>query len=212
MTGNQLKLLRFIARYREQHLNSPTIREMVEGIGVFDNKSLLGILGALERDGYVLRKHGGRSRDVQLTLKAHEILGLRPVSLADPGILGGLQRFTSVFNTSDVSLSQLKTPGTGTSGHELKVNGTTTDLSPDILYAATLLLNSSMNGTSPVLQQQLSKQLLTLIHRSQPGWIIVASLAILATVIKLVGIGPIAMLWYALAFTATLVAVRIIKD
>ena len=212
MTGNQLKLLRFIARYREQHLNSPTIREMVEGIGVFDNKSLLGILRALERDGFVLRKHGGCSRDVQLTLRAHEILGLRPVNLADPGALGSLQRFTSIFNTSDVSLSPLKTPGPGTSGHELKVNGTTTDLPPEVLYAATLLLNSGMNTTSPALQQQLSKQILALVPGSGSAWIIVTSLAILATVVKLVGTGWIAMLWYALALAATLIAARIIKD
>lgn len=52
---------------------SPTLREMVSGIGVFDNKSVLLIINNLIEKGY-LTKEEGKSRSVQLTYKADKFL------------------------------------------------------------------------------------------------------------------------------------------
>jgi len=75
MTENQKKLLQFVSSYRLKYANSPTLREIAAGIGVFDNKSVLGIITALLNYGY-LKKENKKSRSILLTDKALNFLGV----------------------------------------------------------------------------------------------------------------------------------------
>jgi SOS-response transcriptional repressor LexA len=73
MTKNEENLLKFISRYRRENRMSPTLREMVSGIGVFDNKSVLLIINNLIEKDYLTKKEG-KARSVQLTCKADKFL------------------------------------------------------------------------------------------------------------------------------------------
>ncbi|MFH0750046.1 MAG: hypothetical protein V1917_04015 [Candidatus Gottesmanbacteria bacterium] len=75
MTDNQRNLLQFINGYRVEYGSSPTLREMVSGINVSDNKSILGIIAALTKQGY-LRKGIQKTRSILLTDKALDLLGV----------------------------------------------------------------------------------------------------------------------------------------
>lgn len=73
MTENQAKLLYFIFKYRGQYGTAPTLREMVRELGVSDNKSVLGIIEALAKQGY-LQREKKKSRSVLLTDNAQKFL------------------------------------------------------------------------------------------------------------------------------------------
>ena len=73
MTLNQEKLIKFINKYRARFGTSPTLQEMVSGIGVSDHKSVSGIVSALIKQGY-LEKGRPRVRSILLTNKALEFL------------------------------------------------------------------------------------------------------------------------------------------
>ncbi len=69
LTKNQSSLLEYLCECRLIHGSAPTLREMVKKIGVSDNKSILGILDALESKGYITREKR-KSRSVLLTKDA----------------------------------------------------------------------------------------------------------------------------------------------
>lgn len=75
MTQNQKNLIHFIASYRVRYGTSPTLQEMVKGIGVSDHKSVSGIISTLIKQGY-LEKGKPKVRSILLTDKALEFLNM----------------------------------------------------------------------------------------------------------------------------------------
>jgi len=75
VTKNQENLIRFIADYRVKYGTSPTLQEMVKNIGVFDHKSVSGIISALEKQGY-LERGRQKIRSILLTNKTLEFLNI----------------------------------------------------------------------------------------------------------------------------------------
>jgi hypothetical protein len=125
MTENQKKLLQFVSNYRLKYANSPTLREITAGIGVFDNKSVLGIITALVNYGY-LKKENKKSRSILLTDKALNFLGVYsfPIQYQEwVSILGQLrQSVTFVKDSVSVSLPAYDFIGYGDG--TIKSNGT----------------------------------------------------------------------------------------
>lgn len=68
MTKNQRNLLYFIGFYRQEHGTPPSYKEMVQGVGLSDNKSLTGVIRALEARGLVERAPSRRARSIRLTI------------------------------------------------------------------------------------------------------------------------------------------------
>lgn len=75
VTRNQEKLIRFIADFRIKFGTSPTLQEMVKGIGVFDHKSVSGIISTLVKQGY-LERGRQKIRSIRLTDKTLEFLNI----------------------------------------------------------------------------------------------------------------------------------------
>lgn len=73
MTKNQKSLIEFIADYRVKYGISPTLYEMVRGIGVSDHKSVSGIISSLVEDKF-LDRGKQKTRAILLTDKAFEFL------------------------------------------------------------------------------------------------------------------------------------------
>ena len=73
LTKNQARLLHYISVYRLRYGSVPTLKEMVRVIRVSDNKSVLGIIEALIKKGYITRRNK-KSRSILLTKKAYNYL------------------------------------------------------------------------------------------------------------------------------------------
>lgn len=152
MTKNQHKLLLFISNYRLKHDNSPTFKEMVDGIGVSDNKSLLGVIDNLISQGFLI-KDSRKSRSVFLTDKAIRYLGLTPLPInykkyqnsrpSDSLKLPNKVPINSVTVT-------LPSDNNAYLGKGLNTNGTTLNEVKSIVEAAvSLTLSNYTNGTYP---------------------------------------------------------------
>lgn len=214
MTPNQLKLLCFIARYREQHLNSPTIREMAKEIRVFDAKSALGVLRALERDGYVIKPSSlgskRRARSAQLSQKAHEFLGLRPEHEPIPTTFWWRRQLLSAFEIRDSSLTEVHNHQPGATGRELEASGTTSSELADAFNQSSALLDGIVNGTAQTSPMRTTVS--RLLRSSRFGVVVLGSLAIFMVVAKATGTGPIAFVWYIVILFASLLGARLVKD
>jgi SOS-response transcriptional repressor LexA len=129
VTKNQTKLLEFIAAYRRENGTSPTLREMAEGTGVYDNKSVLWMITALEKRGLLERSRARSSRSVRLTEQGWNALGAsgKPRDLREE-LLGGtqlrhtIQRFD--FNTVSVLSPSNDLQWMEQDGPKIRTNGT----------------------------------------------------------------------------------------
>lgn len=75
LTEKQVRLLRYINDYRlRNHGAAPTLREVVRGAGVSDNKSAIRVMKILEGREYLRRSGKRKSRSIRLTNKALELL------------------------------------------------------------------------------------------------------------------------------------------
>lgn len=130
MTENQKKLLAFINEYRLKNNNSPSLREMVKGIGVSDNKSILGIIKTLIVQGY-LTNTDGKARSILLTDKAIKILGLYfiPVTLKEKTEGVNQLRQPNDMVRNSVTVLAPSNENFRYSNESVKTNGTTLDSS-----------------------------------------------------------------------------------
>jgi hypothetical protein len=150
MTDNQKKLLQYISGYRLKYGSSPTLREMVSGINVSDNKSILGIIAALTRHGY-LRKGAQKTRSILLTDKALDFLGVTSFPMQyRAGSLPPqqLKQPAELMNGVTVSLPTSDNIGYS-SGNALKTDGTNieNDLRTVVETAVNLAIGKYFNGT-----------------------------------------------------------------
>jgi len=150
MTENQKKLLLFISSYRLKFGYSPTLKEMVKGIGVFDNKSLLGIINSLVGQEY-LKREKQKSRSILLTDKAFNLLGVpvlpleyqsKPLfhdQLCQPADLtkNGATIFSSASEFLNNEGNSVESDGTSLTAEQLAVVET---------VAAMIISNSSSNN------------------------------------------------------------------
>lgn len=74
LTQNQLHLLLYINQYQRNHGKPPTFKEMVNGISISDNRSLLGIIQNLIQKRLLL-KENKKSRSVRLTNDGQRLIG-----------------------------------------------------------------------------------------------------------------------------------------
>lgn len=153
MTENQKKLLRFINNYRLKHAGSPTLREMVKGIGVSDNKSILGIIKSLAEQGYLVKQEK-KSRGVFLTDKALKFLriSIMPIKYKkEPSILDKLKHPDDLTRNS-VTVSLPVTESLSYGDKSFKTDGTNLDESiiSIVESAVNQVLSSYLNGSSSV--------------------------------------------------------------
>jgi len=86
LTSRQQEVLVYLVQYTLEHLYQPTIREIVQHLGVSSNNGVYEHLKALEKKGYVVLKTGNaRSRAIQLNdislmfYKESTALRVRPI-------------------------------------------------------------------------------------------------------------------------------------
>ena len=78
MTENQEKLIAFIHKYHNENGIIPSLTEIVQGIGVSDNKSALGIITTLVKRGYLVQI-GPKTSSIIPTDKALKELNFYPL-------------------------------------------------------------------------------------------------------------------------------------
>lgn len=149
MTDNQKKLIQYISGYRLKYGSSPTLREMVSGISVSDNKSILGIIAALTRHGY-LRKGTQKTRSILLTDKALDFLGVSSFPMQyRAGSLPPQQLKQPAELMNGVTVSLPTSDSIGYSGTALKTSGTNIEnnLRTVAETAVNLAIGRYFNGT-----------------------------------------------------------------
>lgn len=169
MTDNQKKLLKFISSYRLKHGNLPTLREMVVGIEVFDNKSVLGIINKLIADGYLV-KSNNKSRSVFLTEKALDFLDLPVLPAVYKKALhaSDLLRLSKTFGENSVSVSLPASERVSYSDNILNSNGTNPETIRNIVEnAVNYALSSHFSGSTPTLSNKnTAEEIITLLVQS----------------------------------------------
>ncbi|MBI2010918.1 MAG: hypothetical protein HYS89_01650 [Candidatus Colwellbacteria bacterium] len=155
MTENQTKLLYFIFKYRGQYGTGPTLREMVRELGVSGNKSVLGIIEALTRRGY-LKREKKKSRSVLLTDEAQKFLNnyLLPLQYhGGPTAADQLRQPTELART-DIAVLSPTSESLAYKESAIKTNGTSldNDLHTIVETAVSLALDRYFNGTLPAEQ------------------------------------------------------------
>ncbi len=80
LSKNQLRVLQFVLEYRCRYLSAPTLQEIADTIGLSDHKSAAGVVGALIKKGYLVKKS---PRSMQLTDKSYRELRM-PTALRFP--------------------------------------------------------------------------------------------------------------------------------
>ena len=149
MTDNQKKLLQYISGYRLKYGSSPTLREMVSGISVSDNKSILGIIAALTRQGY-LRKGAQKTRSILLTDKALDFLGVSSFPVQYRAGSLPLQQFKQPAElVNGVTVSLPTSDNIGYNGGALKTDGTNieNELRTVVETAVNVAIGRYFNGT-----------------------------------------------------------------
>lgn len=148
MTKNQEKLLVFISNYRIKNNDYPTLKEMVEGIGVYDNRSVLGIIDNVIKQGY-LGKSDRKYRTVFLTEKSLKLLKIRLLPISHEEIIFKELKFPETgmsLNKNSVSLPTL-TSDIIYSDKKIEDNGTSLDIKNIIKSAVTSALTNYATGT-----------------------------------------------------------------
>ncbi len=169
MTDNQKKLLQYISGYRLKYGSSPTLREMVSGISVSDNKSILGIIAALTRQGY-LRKGAQKTRSILLTDKALDFLGVSSFPMQyRAGSLPPQQLKQPAELMNGVTVSLPTSDNIGYSGNELKTDGTNIEnnLRTVVETAVNMAIGRYFNGTlssDQTSKHALAKGISTIVH------------------------------------------------
>ncbi len=107
MTSKRLRLLHFIANYREKNGIPPTFAEMVEGASLSSNKTIILMLRALKKKGLVYYKEGAK-RTVSITSQGYQIINKKttreittePIQLFQPLIQGITAYGSGITNES----------------------------------------------------------------------------------------------------------------
>lgn len=105
MTKNQKNLIIFIHRYHSENSIIPTLVEMVDGIEVSANNSVLRAIESLVKKGY-LAQIGAKTSSVIPTYKALMELGLQP--LENYTLVGDTNKMTFANNISFATASTPK--------------------------------------------------------------------------------------------------------
>ena len=152
MTDNQKKLVTFIYKYQTDNGILPSLKEVVQGIGVSDNKSALGIIESLVKKGY-LAQVGAKTSAVIPTYKAQKELNLhilKPYTVdSEPAKIN--QPRDLAQNDANVTLESGFIP----TGSEIKADGTQSDNNQqlrNIIQAANFLLSRSTPEKAPLLE------------------------------------------------------------
>lgn len=160
MTENQAKLLYFIFKYRGQYGTAPTLREMVRGLGVSDNKSVLGIMEALTKQGY-LQREKKKSRSVLLTDNAQKFLNeyLLPFQYQSGPTAADQLRQPAELARTDVAVLSPTSESLSYRESAIKTNGTSlgNDLRTVVETAVSLAIDRYFNDTLPAEQQNLKQ-------------------------------------------------------
>jgi len=172
MTENQAKLLYFIFKYRGQYGTAPTLREMVRDLGVSDNKSILGIIGALTKQGYLTREKK-KSRSVLLTDEAQKFLNdyLLPFQYREsPSAMDQLRQSAELART-DVAVLSPTSESLAYKESVIKTNGTSlgNDIRTVVETAVSLAIDRYFNGTlqaEPNLKQSLTGSIVSIMRRA----------------------------------------------
>src|SRR3989344_6400072 len=172
MTENQAKLLYFIFKYRGQYGTAPTLREMVRDLGVSDNKSILGIIGALTKQGYLTREKK-KSRSVLLTDEAQKFLNdyLLPFQYREsPSAMDQLRQSAALART-DVAVLSPTSESLAYKESVIKTNGTSlgNDIRTVVETAVSLAIDRYFNGTlqaEPNLKQSLTGSIVSIMRRA----------------------------------------------
>jgi repressor LexA len=82
LTKKQKKLLKFIEKYQWDNGASPTIREMKEKFGVSSDNSILKLLNALQRKGYI--KKGDTPRSIKMLASIREKMDIAAAVISVP--------------------------------------------------------------------------------------------------------------------------------
>jgi len=104
MTENQKNLLIFIHKYHSENGVIPSLAEMVDGIKVSANNSVLRAIESLVKKGY-LAQIGAKTSSIIPTYKALQELGLQP--LESYTLIGDTSKTTFANN---ISLADASTP------------------------------------------------------------------------------------------------------
>lgn len=130
MTENQKNLIIFIHRYHAENGIIPSLAEMVEGIEVSANNSVLRAIESLIKKGY-LAQVGAKTSSVIPTYKALQELGLQP--LESYTIIGDTNKTTFANNISFATASTPKEDlappihSMNNPDHKMKAEGTQFD-------------------------------------------------------------------------------------
>lgn len=151
MTKNQGELLRFLGEYRMKHGNSPTLREIASGIDVSDNKSALGIIKNLIKQGY-LTKDEKKSRSILLTDKAITHIGLNVFTTDYKKILNPSDAYLKSPKLFDVKGVSVSMPTRDTTrrylGKNIDTSGSSlNDIQSIVEIAVNFVLSNFSNGT-----------------------------------------------------------------
>jgi hypothetical protein len=164
ITSNQANLIKFIHEYRVANSMAPTLQEMVDGISVSDNKSILGVLEALEKHGYIKREKK-KSRSITLTDKGQYFLRgyLLPWEYKlgnNPTPADQLRQSAEMMQTSVTVSSPTSDPLTY-QHNSIPSDGTTigNDLKTVVETAVSLAINRHFSGINTInanVEQKLS--------------------------------------------------------
>ena len=175
MTKNQVKLLYFIIEYRQLHGTAPTLREMVKKLGVSDNKSILGIIEALTKQGY-LKREKKKSRSVSLTdtEKAQKFRSdyLFPFQYREnPTVADQLLRQSRELERSNATVLSPTSGSLAYKKSTIKTNGTNlgNDLHTIVETAVSLAIDKYFNSTlsvEPNLRQSLIGSIVNVVCRA----------------------------------------------
>ena len=172
MTENQAKLLYFIFKYRGQYGTAPTLREMVRDLGVSDNKSILGIIEALTKQGYLTREKK-KSRSVLLTDEAQKFLNdyLLPFQYRESPTAADQLRQSAELARTDVAVLSPTSESLAYKKNDIKTNGTSlgNDIRTVVKTAVSLAIDRYFNSTlqaEPNLKQSLTGSIVSIMRRA----------------------------------------------
>src|SRR3989338_1330187 len=160
LTSNQAKLLHFISTYRWKYGTMHALQEMVDELAVADNRSVLRIIEALVKKGYIKRENK-KTRTIVLTELAQEFLNsyLIPFQYRKQPTALDQSRQSSDLGRNDVSVSLPTSDFLGYKENTVKTDGTklSGDIKTIVETAVSLAINKYFNGTQLIDQKSEEK-------------------------------------------------------
>lgn len=221
LTEKQKRLIQYIAEYRQDNLKPPTFREMAHEMKVKNTKSITDMLTSLQKKGYVERKDApGKSRSIVLTDMARDLLGLNMFSsewrVKTVDVADEYRKYPEQFSVNDTS--SVMVSNDTLEYRDKKIQDTSSsdaDDTNDILNVTERvfrLFQSHETKVQPIYPIILSGFMALSIKTSTSyaGWTFLVIL-IAIVVIKLVGVGTEAVLWFLLLLASVLLSFKASK-